>query len=229
MSTTAEQNIPNQAGSTPASGRVPDSTSSIAPRPLRLLTTDELAAQPSTLHQVVELITVAYRGNRIFGADSRFESDTELIDELSETGIGAALFESQHAGTERAVAAAFAKPYTIQGAQDWERRDMESETGGSENIEPQFPVYELFGVASINQPHCRKQGLAQQCQDALAAALKERLGVDSVRFVLRVVEELNGAYWRRRGFKQVGEGSMRPKGQWNSDQDFLLIMMGKLV
>jgi hypothetical protein len=79
----------------------------------------------------------------------------------------------------------------------------------------------------------RKKGLAELCVRALESHLLAQLRSDGadirLTFWVRVVESLNGEYWRRRGFCQVGEGVILPIGTWRASDPFLLITMNKLV
>jgi hypothetical protein len=92
----------------------------------------------------------------------------------------------------------------------------------------------LFAVASRNSPSYRKQGFTSRCIDALIVHFSSRIPESisipaSLKLWVIVVEEVNRVYWRKRGFEQVGEELIRPKGAWNAAREFGLINMMKVV
>lgn len=93
--------------------------------------------------------------------------------------------------------------------------------------------FEFFAVSSLNAPGYRKKGFVKKCIRALEENLLEGLSTETqdirVWLWVRVVEEINGEYWRRRGFCQCGVSIRAPKGKWHASKDFTLTKMKKLI
>ena len=62
----------------------------------------------------------------------------------------------------------------------------------------------------------------------LTEQLLSRAGKSTVNLWIRVVEQLNGEWWRRRGFEQIDFVDC-PKGMWHAKDEFRLLMMRKSV
>jgi len=50
----------------------------------------------------------------------------------------------------------------------------------------------------------------------------------TVQLWLHTVDEVNGPYWRKKGFRDVGEKHILPKGVWNKELDFTLVEMRRV-
>lgn len=72
-----------------------------------------------------------------------------------------------------------------------------------------------------------KMGLVGRCIGAMSEELLRQAG-GKVKLWLHAVEEVNGEYWRRRGWKEVRRFT-RPAGFWDSKKGFQLVVMVKEV
>jgi hypothetical protein len=45
--------------------------------------------------------------------------------------------------------------------------------------------------------------------------------------MVQIVDEINGEYWRKKGYAQVGADVILPRGVWNGELDFTLISMSR--
>ena len=202
---------------------------------LKVLSADQLLQEPSILNAAVSLVNTTYLDHKVFNGQLRFSSDDQLCAEL-ESGLCAVLLEKDG----DAVATASVKLWTKQ-----EKEIIEKLNGfvyevlsyrltlAYEKDSSNEHHFELLAVASRNETKYRKKGLVEKCIKALESQLFERLSKDGmqirVTFWVRVVADINGEYWRRRGFSQFGQGHMMPKGTWRASDPFLFITMSKSV
>ncbi|KAF2453385.1 hypothetical protein BDY21DRAFT_356546 [Lineolata rhizophorae] len=188
---------------------MPDDSFSIA-----VYTPTELASQPALVHAVVELVNNAYFGHGDFEEEARFKRDQALIDNIRENGLCAVVVdENANDGDAPKVIASVS-------ANVWKEAEGEPSLN-----------YELSAVATLNSPPYRKRGLVDRCTLALQSALLERLRPSQrpdFRLWLIAVEHLNGAYWRRRGYKHVRTRVM-PVGTWGARREFELATLVKRV
>jgi len=201
---------------------------------LQILSTDQLLKQPAVLHAVVSLVNAAYLDHKIFNGTLRFDSDDRLCSELGQ-GLCAVLLDRE----SYAVATASVKMWTKEEKENIERLHgsvFEVQSGRRFTYEKDASNqyhFELAAVASRNDHQYRKKGLIEQCVKALESHLMKQLSTDEMdiqlTFWVRVVADINGEYWRRKGFCEFGQGRMMPKGTWRADEPFLFIAMNKSV
>ena len=84
--------------------------------------------------------------------------------------------------------------------------------------------FEVFGVCT--QAGYGRNGYALQCCKLLEEQLLSRSESRDVNLWARVAEDINGAYWLRRGFIQV-DSLTCPQGLSHAKHDFVLLLMVK--
>ena len=95
--------------------------------------------------------------------------------------------------------------------------------------------WEVFSVATLGIPRYRKKGLVDQCLRKVDQELLQRAKLahvegykHKVQMWLHTIDEVNGTYWRKKGFQDVGERHILPKGVWNKELDFTLVKMNRV-
>ncbi|KAH7120903.1 hypothetical protein B0J11DRAFT_407372, partial [Dendryphion nanum] len=142
-------------------------------------------------------------------SDDRLNDGDDLLDTIGDKGVLAVLYDKDEPIASAAVAS-------------W-KGDMESGSVGRNETGWEVKLVTVkIGYM--------KQGLAGRCINALEEHLltqqKETLGDGPLRLWIQTVDDVNGDYWRRRGWKNV-RSFEKPVGYWGSYHGFHLMILLK--
>ena len=192
--------------------------------PITIYTAAELEADPELNRTLVNIINGAFASHKNFKSDKpRFEHENELCQTIGNDGICAV---ARSAGT--IVGSAGLRTWRPQagGVVDDAFRTRPEDLKLADN----GLSYELKAISTVNAPEWRGKGLAGVLTQALVRKVQEdrHPGKDILLWV-QLSEAQNGAYWRRRGYEQVGPVEIMPKGTWGSYHDFEFLTMVKRI
>lgn len=176
----------------------------------------DLLANTPLAAQLMAFVNAGYDNHTIYPQThwertaTRFSDVSELHSALGPTGL-------------LATACIDGTPVASASAARWSG-DMDGVGGAGEE------GWEIKAVTT--KAGFEKRGLAGRCIAALteeiARGRREEVGGGRVRLWVHAVEEVNGGYWRRRGWREV-RGFERPVGYWGSRFGFRLVVMVKEV
>ncbi|KIW99901.1 uncharacterized protein Z518_10829 [Rhinocladiella mackenziei CBS 650.93] len=181
--------------------------------PLRILSSKELQHEHTLLTSLLDMINEAYKEREEEGSISRFPDSNAMLAELGDDGLYAVVQDPGKGNI----------PVAVVGITRWKRDNNWADTSGD------CYDWEISPAASRNEPPYRRQGLVDRCLTALSNTLLERSSGKEVRLWMKVVENLLGEYWKKKGFEQVGPQWIIPKGKWHKDLEFILIDMCKKI
>ena len=210
---------------------------------IQIFTQSDLLKQPF-LSELREVINASYRDPGIVPFEeigTRLKSDTQLIDELEGSGFTAIAFvENAIVGTasmKQWMPYSEGSIWKPTGHFDPFSAD-EIFSGGIAVLnslgESQQTIcegdYELAAVAIKPDPQYRRKGIAENLVKACEDELKRRILLGNsatlprVRIMLKVVREIKGPYWLKKGFRIVGEQYCPPL-TWDFKKGFVLWAM----
>ncbi|KAF2006395.1 hypothetical protein P154DRAFT_559460 [Amniculicola lignicola CBS 123094] len=174
----------------------------------------EILADPELAARLTSFVNITYKYfppsilTRWDMSEDRLEDPSSIHSLLGPTGLFAVVYNPQGEGEPLACASTSAWHGDLEG------HILESESG-----------WEIKTVG-VRQGW-RKRGLAELCIEGLTGHL---LGVEGGRVTLWVhmVEDLNGVYWRKKGFMDV-RGYDKPAGIWGSYFGYRLTVLTKVV
>lgn len=207
----------------------------------KIVSSSELPSQPwlSSLTQAINEGYASHGGALRFA--QRLDSDTQLSDELGENGFTVVAYttasdEPSSDGQDVEVIGTASVKDWLDDHQ-WEKYTHEnvgcSVPGRNEDGKSQHPCdgdYEIAVVAVRPGEKYRKRGIADHivkvCEQEILRRLPLREGgnVPPLRTMVRVVRDLNGPYWMKKGFSPVGQ-KWAPTGTWGSSTGFALWAM----
>ncbi|KOS36389.1 hypothetical protein ACN38_g12871 [Penicillium nordicum] len=211
---------------------------------IETFTQSDLLKQPF-LPELREIINISYydtTGTSFVKSGPRLTSDTQLAEELEETGFTATAF-AENAIIGTASLKVYSPdsdglPWKLPGHFDQFSADeifaasstvLDSLDDESQNAHCEGE-FELVAVAITPDPRYRRKGigesLAKTCEEELKRrmSLAGRTGLSRSRMMLRSVREIQGAYWLKRGFRVVGEQYCPPL-TWGYSKGFVLWAM----
>ncbi|KAL5357898.1 hypothetical protein BJX96DRAFT_145521 [Aspergillus floccosus] len=204
----------------------------------------DLLEQP-VLPELREVINASYRDHTLKNKNAdRLKADTQIVDEIGDSG-----FTAIATASGEIVGTASVKPW-VPNAEGivWKPSGYyEGKTAGE--VLPMHSSglnghecsadagsckggFEIFLVAVKPGAQYRKRGIAESlvkvCEEELKRKFKTCLGQPSEKIslviMLKVVREINGAYWRKKGFYVVGE-CWCPPFTWDLGKAFILWAM----
>jgi hypothetical protein len=197
-----------------------------APSPLRvtIYTSAELRALPDLLHDAFLTINAAFDKHAIASIDSpRFTQSNEIIEMLGTEGLCAFVHSESDI-----VASASVVPWQPEAGGTIEAA-LRSRPDDAVLVDKRLS-YEINAAMTADTPESRGRGLVSVCIEALVARVfTVRSGESELLLWVHLAEIQNGAYWRRRGYEQIGPTEMKPKGTWGSEIDFELSTLVKRV
>lgn len=207
---------------------------------IKIFTIPDLLKQPF-LHELRSLINASYSvheeglwsktGNRLI-------TDTQIATEVGENGFtGIAWSQNEIVGTISVRKWDFGSSEGVVWKKPgfyakW-REDDNSSTQVDGTLDTDSTVcegdFEVLIVAVKPGAEYRKRGISETLLLACEEELKNRvLDIDgssrSLKIMLRVVREMNGRYWSKKGFRVVGE-RYYPPFTWDLERDFILWAM----
>ncbi|KAF4771551.1 hypothetical protein N7455_007852 [Penicillium solitum] len=208
---------------------------------IETFTQGDLLKQPF-LPELRDIINVSYydtADTSFVKSGPRLMSDTQLAEELGETGFIAIVFaENAIIGTASLKVCSpdsEEPPWKLPG--HFEQFSADEIFSGSSTVLDSLhdesqnthceAGFELVAVAITPDPRYRRKGigesLAKTCEDELKRrmSLAECTGLSRSCMTLRSVREVRGAYWLKRGFRVVGEQYCPPL-TWGYSKGFVL-------
>ncbi|KAJ5816246.1 hypothetical protein N7447_008479 [Penicillium robsamsonii] len=211
---------------------------------IETFTQSELLKQPF-LPELWEVINTSYydTGDSPFEKTKpRIRSDTQLADELQETGLTAIAFaENAIIGTaslkiwtpdsEGAVwkAPGHFEQFSADEIFSASSTVLDSLHDESQNV-PCEGDFELVAIAITPDPRYRRKGISQSLVKACEKELRGKMSaVGSAKsaqscIMVKSIREVQGSYWLKRGFRVVGE-SYCPPFTWSYNKGFVLWAM----
>ncbi|KAJ5592304.1 hypothetical protein N7537_009208 [Penicillium hordei] len=215
---------------------------------IETFTQSDLLKQPflSELRDVINISYCDTAGTSFVKSGPRLTSDTQLADELEETGFTAIAFaENAIIGTASLKVwspYSEAPPWKFPG--HFEQFSADEIFAASSTVldslhdESQNALceggFELVAVAITPDPRYRRKGIGESLAKACENELKRRISLSGCTelsrscMMLRTVRELRGAYWLKRGFRVVGEQYCPPL-TWGYSKGFVLWAMEKEI
>lgn len=194
---------------------------------------------PAIVDEIIHVINEAYY--TVAPSNKRIKSTQRLFDDLGTNGLVATVRDLE---TGRVVATACVHVWDQVGhfvlyiscsilvlfPHPYYKRRHCPETAPTDTDTHQLDHnYELFGVACLPLPQYRKRGLVDQCMSALERDLLLQTPVDQqLRFWIRIVEYVNGPYWRKKGFVESARETMEV-GHWGYECVWDMVTMVKVI
>jgi GNAT superfamily N-acetyltransferase len=185
-------------------------------------TQSDLQANPTLNSCVVDVINKAFQKHASFRSKPRFEHASELPTQLGTDGLCAVarlqdrLLGSASLCTWRPTAGG-----VVDEAFRERTADLELADAGLS--------YEAKAIGTVDEPLARGKGIAGIMMQALLEQVQARHPGEDLLLWIQLSEEHNGAYWRRRGYEQVGPVEIKPKGTWGSPKPFEFCTMVKRI
>lgn len=188
---------------------------------IAIYTSAELRADAQLNASIVNVINVAFSRHADFNGKLRFEDADELPQQIGVDGLCAVA----RSGDAILGTASFKRWRPVAGgAVDEALREHPEDL----KLADAGLSYEVKAVATVDSPESRGRGLAGvMIQALLEQVQRERHPRKDILLWLQLSEEQNGAYWRRRGYEQIGPLEVLPKGTWGSTHDFEFLTMVK--
>ncbi|KAJ5464185.1 hypothetical protein N7475_007320 [Penicillium sp. IBT 31633x] len=206
---------------------------------IEIFTQRDLLKQPF-LSELREVINASYRNPGVILYDkvgTRLKTDTQLAEELKETGFTAvafALTQNTIIGTASVKAwDAYSEGKMWKPPGHFEQFSAEEIFSGSSAVlhsldesasAPCEGEFELAAVAIKPDPLYRKKGIVDGLIKACEEELKRRTGLSQLRVSLKVVREVMGGYWLKKGFRIIAEQYCPPL-IWGFEKGFVLWAM----
>ncbi|KAJ5530492.1 hypothetical protein N7527_003885 [Penicillium freii] len=207
---------------------------------IETFTQSDLLKQPF-LPELRDIINISYydtAGTSFVKSGPRLMSDTQLAEELEETGFTAIAFAENAIIGTASLKVCSPSPWKLPGYFEQFSEDeifsASSTVLDSLHDESQNTLceagFELVAVAITPDPRYRRKGIGESLTKACEDELKRRMSlaecteVSRSRMMLRSVREVRGAYWLKRGFRVVGE-QYYPPLTWGYSKGFVLWAM----
>ncbi|KAJ5256920.1 hypothetical protein N7478_013024 [Penicillium angulare] len=215
---------------------------------IKVFTRHDLLSQPF-LPELRTVINASYRDhdiNPIGKVGYRIQSDTQVADEIGTSGFTAIAFASNEivgtASVKDWVSEADGiswKPesyFAGKGPEDASSMEILGSYINDSTLDVADCTgdFELFLVAVKSGEKYRKTGIAEKlikaCEKELRGRFTSSLSQPAenahLRIMLKVVREINGKYWLKKGFQIVGE-CYCPPFTWDLENAFILWAMRK--
>lgn len=209
---------------------------------IKIFTMPDLLKQPF-LHELRSVINASYSVHEegIWSkTGERLTTDTEIATEVGEDGFtGIAWSQNEIVGTFSVKKWDFGSSEGVIWKKpgfyaEWRDEDEDSSTKVDDQLETNSTVcegdFEVLIVAVKAGAKFRKKGISESLLLACEEELKRNhvLNMDgstgSLRIMVRVVREMNGRYWSKKGFRVVGE-EYYPPFTWDLEHGFVLWAM----
>lgn len=208
---------------------------------IRIFTIPDLLKQPF-LHELRSVINASYSVHEEglwSKTGDRLTTDTQIATEVGENGFtGIAWSQNEIVGTVSVKKWNFGSSEGVVWKKpgfyaEWCEDDIYSTQVDDHLVDSTLCEgdFEVLIVAVKPGTEYRKRGISESLLLACEEELKKRvLDVDgssrSLKIMLRVVREMNGRYWSKKGFRVVGE-KYYPPFTWDLERGFILWAMRK--
>lgn len=206
---------------------------------IRIFTIPDLPKQPF-LHELRSVINASYSVHEEglwSKTGDRLTTDTQMATGVGENGFtGIAWSQNEIVGTVSVKKWGFGSSEGVV----WKRPGFYAEWHEDDDSSPQVDDhladstvcegdFEVLIVAVKPGAEYRKRGISESLLLACEEELNNRvLDIDestrSLKVMIRVVREMNGRYWSKKGFRVVGE-KYYPPFTWNLERGFILWAM----
>jgi len=216
--------LPNAVSSTPLPPPTspPSTPAGLQPH---IYTAQDLIENPLISNTLTTFINIGYQSPAVYppthwrDIGDRFKTPTAIHEALGPRGLIAVIFNGDGEKSEP-VACACASP--------WKGDLYPAEADGTKLEAPQEIGWEIKAV--VTKEGWNKMGLAGRCVEMLTKEIARREYDVKVRLWIHMVDEVNGEYWRRRGYKEVRRSQVAAgTGNWGSRFGFQLVVMVKDV
>ncbi|KAJ5970502.1 uncharacterized protein N7479_000420 [Penicillium vulpinum] len=211
---------------------------------IEIFTPSELLKQPF-LRELRDVINASYYdtgATPFVKTGPRIRSDTQLADELQESGftaiafaqnavIGTASLKAWSPDSDDAVwkPSGYFEQFSADEIFSASTTVLDSLDGESQNVTCEGG-FEVVAVAIKPDPRYRRKGIAESLVKACEEELKRKMSLagctdlaDSC-IMVKSIRDIKGAYWLKRGFRVVGE-QYCPPFTWNYNNGFVLWAM----
>ena len=215
---------------------------------IKILTRENFLVQPF-LPELRTVINASYRDhdiNPIGKIGHRIQYDTQVVDEIGTSGFTAVVFASDEiigtASVRKWVPEADGVVWRPGGYYAGKSVDeafsMHAVGSNSERAVSDIATchgdFEIFLVAVKPGEKFRKTGIAERLVKLCEVELRENFTPNQahpaqrnqLRIMLKVVREINGEYWLKKGFQIMGE-CYCPPFTWDLEKAFILWAMRK--
>ncbi|KAJ5626331.1 hypothetical protein N7510_002640 [Penicillium lagena] len=244
--------IPGISDSSPASSEICENGQNYAwsssPYHIKIFARQDLLVQPF-LPELRTVINASYRDhdiNPIGKIGHRIQYDTQVVHEIGSSGFTAVTFASNEivgtASVRDWVPEADGIVWKLDGYYAGKSADeagsMQAVGSNSNSAVSDTATcegdFEIFLVAVKPGEKYRKKGIAERLVKACEEEIKRQIGQKLVQpaqknhlsIMLKVVREINGEYWLKKGFKIMGE-CYCPPFTWDLEKAFVLWAMRK--
>ncbi|KAJ6083884.1 hypothetical protein N7486_010684 [Penicillium sp. IBT 16267x] len=209
---------------------------------IRIFTIADLLKQPF-LHELRSVINASYRVHEegLFKkTGERLTTDTQIATEVGKNGFtGVAWSQNEIVGTISVKKWDFGSSEGVMWKKpgfyaEWRDEDGKTSTQVDDQLDMDFTIcdgdFEVLIVAVKPGAKYRKRGISENLLLACEEELKRNRVLDidgsprSLRIMLRVVREMNGRYWSKKGFRVVGEKYL-PPFTWDLEHGCILWAM----
>lgn len=211
------------------------------PCEIKIYSLSELVTQP-WLPSLTQAVNEAFSANSGPKFAQRLSYDTQLSEEMGETGFTAVAFAPKSKYDEGScngydkrdevdiIGTASIKEWANNG--EWSpypttsTHEASELHGANSEQDPCDGDYELGLVAVKPGANYRKRGIADSLVKACERELVRRLTLQgskrrSIKIMIKTIREVSGPYWLKKGFKTVGVQRC-PQGTWGSVEEFTL-------
>jgi hypothetical protein len=192
---------------------------------IEVYTAKQLKDSPTTLDEAVKVINLAFRKMWDQGFEHpRFNNTNQLLEALGPEGMCAVARQN-----DQIIASASIVPWQPDAA-GVVYQALQQDRPDDFALMTQGMSYELKAASTLNTPASRGKGLVGMCTTELVSRLHDRHSdVSRALLWVQIADDQNGAYWRRRGYEQVGPVEIKPKGLWASVRDFNFVTLVKHI
>jgi hypothetical protein len=183
----------------------------------RIYSFHALVSNPTLSSTILDLVNAGFMDTTVYipslwtsPLPARFKTLSDLYETIGPKGHLAVIHNK-----DEVVACAIASPW--KGDLFPDEQCEKVDTDGPEEV-----GWEIKAVTT--KKGFNKLGLAGRCIDGLKKEIARVENVERVRLWVHTVNEVNGEYWRRRGWREVRRTKM-PIGLWGSVFGFWLVVM----
>jgi hypothetical protein len=196
---------------------------------ITIRTLSDIASDPDLLHNLVSIINKAFRapGSAFQSSRLRFEYDEEMIEQIGSDALCAIMTLDG-----RIIASACLKQWRPPRGGIIEAALKQESPDDYQLLCEEGLSWEVKAVVTADEPLTRNKGLAGRCVDVLLDQVMTQYTLSTSKGLLlwvQVIEIQAGAYWRRRGYEQVGPSELKPRGMFGSFADFWYTTLCKRI